>query len=69
MSQSEIAEANRLIRPILASQLSLCRAVYAPTDPNAAHTDRLQQALSTFDRLVQVAQMSAQEKPDANVQN
>lgn len=67
MSQSEIADANRLIRPILASLLSLQRAVYAPSDPNAAHIDSLQRALSTFDRLVQVAQMSAEDKqPDEN---
>jgi hypothetical protein len=60
MSQSEIADANRLIRPILASLLSLQRAVYAPTDPKAA-TGQLEQALTTFDRLVQAAQ-SAQDK-------
>lgn len=66
MSQSEITDAARLIRPILASQLSLCRAVYPSTHPNATMTESIVQALLTFDRLVQAAQNVQQEKPDAN---
>lgn len=64
MTHTEITEAARLIRPILASQLSLCRAVYAPTDPNAAQTDSLQRALVTFDRLVQAAKSVQDKQPD-----
>jgi hypothetical protein len=63
MSQSEIAEARQLIRPILAGQLSLYRAVYAPTD-HTAETERIRQALVEFDRLVQAALSAQEEKID-----
>lgn len=59
MTQSEIIEARQLIRPILAGQLSLCGAVYAPVDPYAVHTERIRQALVAFDRLIQVAMSQA----------
>lgn len=57
MSQSEIADANRLIRPILAGQLSLCRAVYAPSDEKAP-TEHIRQVLDAFDRLIRAAQQA-----------
>lgn len=59
MSQSEIADANRLIRPILAGQLSLCRAVYAPSDEKAP-TEHIERVLDAFDRLIRAAQSVAQ---------
>lgn len=68
MSQSEITEAARLIRPILASQLSLCRAVYPPSHPDAAHTEHIQRALLTFDRLIQAAQSAQEKQPNVHGQ-
>lgn len=62
MNQSEIIEAARLIRPILASQLSLFRATYAPTDPQAP-TEHIRQALETFDKLIRAVQ-KPEDKPN-----
>lgn len=70
MTPTEITQAARLIRPILARELSLCRAVYPPTHPDADQTGRIEQALREFDRLVVVAQrISDSEQQDASIES
>lgn len=52
MTTTEITAAARLIRPILASQLSLCRAVYPPAHDDAGITTTVEHALKAFDKMV-----------------
>lgn len=63
MTPIEIDAATRAIRPLLARELSLCRAVYPPTHPDASQvTDKVLAALEAFDRLVLYAKETAQPK-------
>lgn len=65
MSSDEIAAAARLIRPILASQLSLCKAVYPPAHPDAAHTASIESAIKAFDRMVaSMKPIEVEKQPD-----
>ncbi len=60
MTTSEIDVAARMIRPLLAKELSLCKAVYPPTHPDAAAvTGKVEAALAELDRLLQFARTKA----------
>lgn len=64
MTPNEIDTAARIIRPLLSRELSLCRAVYPPTHPDADKvTGRVSAALAEFDRLILFARSAANGKP------